>query len=215
MKEETINKKRTQLLDMQEHPDRYTEEAFNDLLADEDVRRFAYDMAMTKRAMRKHEREEVDVDRTWKAFSTRHQPRHRNRIKVVAATIGIIFLSSIAFATVLRWGFFRSTRSEIPNHNQPVIAQKHPNTSLQDTIPAQQDSTSNLPIVFDDAELATILNQMAAYYHVEVVFQRKQSKHVRLYFRWNRQKSLSQQLELLNAFDRINLTLSDHTLIVD
>ena len=56
MKEETINEKRARLLDMQEHPDRYTEEAIENLLTDEDVRRFAHDMAAAKRAMRKHER---------------------------------------------------------------------------------------------------------------------------------------------------------------
>ena len=215
MKEETINEKRARLLDMQEHPDRYTEEAIENLLTDEDVRRFAHDMAAAKRAMRKHEREEVDVDRAWKAFAMRHRHRRRSRLKAAASTIGIILLSGVAFAAVLQWGVFRNTGLEAPTADRPAAIRKSSVMATQDSTTTPKDSVAHRPVVFDNAELATVLGQMAAHYHVDIVFRHEQSRHIKLYFKWEREKSLAQQLELLNAFDRIKLTLDDHTVTVD
>lgn len=45
--------KRQMFLDMQEHPDRYTDEQVERLLADEDVKVFFHDMAMVRMAMKK------------------------------------------------------------------------------------------------------------------------------------------------------------------
>lgn len=45
--------KRQMFFDMQEHPDRYTDEQVERLLADEDVKDFFHDMAMVRMAMKK------------------------------------------------------------------------------------------------------------------------------------------------------------------
>lgn len=45
--------KRQMFFDMQEHPDRYTDEQVELLLADEDVKDFFHDMAMVRMAMKK------------------------------------------------------------------------------------------------------------------------------------------------------------------
>lgn len=45
--------KRQMFFDMQEHPDRYTDEQVESLLADEDVKDFFHDMAMVRMAMKK------------------------------------------------------------------------------------------------------------------------------------------------------------------
>lgn len=45
--------KRQMFFDMQEHPDRYTDEQVGRLFADEDVKDFFHDMAMVRMAMKK------------------------------------------------------------------------------------------------------------------------------------------------------------------
>lgn len=45
--------KRQMFFDMLEHPDRYTDEQVERLLADEDVKDFFHDMAMVRMAMKK------------------------------------------------------------------------------------------------------------------------------------------------------------------
>lgn len=45
--------KQQMFFDMQEHPDRYTDEQVERLLADEDVKDFFHDMAMVRMAMKK------------------------------------------------------------------------------------------------------------------------------------------------------------------
>ena len=76
------------------------------------------------------------------------------------------------------------------------------------------DSLDMKPVVFDNAELGTILMQMADFYHVKVEYMNANTQHVRLFFNWNKTKTLEQNMELLNAFDRIQIEYADGTLMV-
>ena len=77
-----------------------------------------------------------------------------------------------------------------------------------------KDSLDMKPVVFDNAELGTILTQMADFYHVNVEYVNANTQHVRLFFNWNKTKTLEQNLELLNAFDRIQIEYVEGTLMV-
>ena len=70
------------------------------------------------------------------------------------------------------------------------------------------------PVVFDDAELGTILAQLSGFYHVKVEYVDAGAQHIRLFFNWNKTKTLEQNLEILNAFDRIQIEYIDGTLMV-
>ena len=61
--------KRQMFFDMQEHPDRYTDEQMERLLADEDVKDLFHDMAMVRMAMKKGNPKKVNVDEAWKKFA--------------------------------------------------------------------------------------------------------------------------------------------------
>ena len=50
-------------LNMLDHPEEYTKEQIEALLADEEISSFAHNLAMTKRAMNRHENENIDVKR--------------------------------------------------------------------------------------------------------------------------------------------------------
>ena len=209
------DEKRLMLFDMQEHPEKYTDEQMEHLLADEEVKEFLRDLAMARMAGKKATPKKVDVDKAWKEFSN---GSYRNRMKIAASIVGIIFLSGVALAAVQN-GWLNISTSDKVVDNKVMTEQIVPtNTLANDSLKAMTveptDSLDMKPVVFDNAELGTILMQMADFYHVKVEYMNANTQHVRLFFNWNKTKTLEQNMELLNAFDRIQIEYADGTLMV-
>ena len=226
----TMNKdeKRLMLFDMQEHPEKYTDEQVERLLADEEAQEFLRDLAMARMAGKKAAPKKVDVDKTWKEFSEKHNKAksisngmntpYRNRMQIAASIIGIIFLSGVALAAVHN-GWLKFAVSDKVADNKTTTEQnvkQKPSTddSLKAVTAEPKDSLDMKPVVFDNAELGTILTQMADFYHVKVKYYNADTQHVRLFFNWNKTKTLEQNLEILNAFDRIQIEYAEGELVV-
>ena len=221
----TMNKdeKRLMLFDMQEHPEKYTDEQVERLLADEEAQEFLRDLAMARMAGRKATPKKVDVDKAWKEFSEKHNKAksinngtntpYRNRMQIAASIIGIIFLSGVALAAVQN-GWLKFAVSDKVADNKTTTEQnvkQKPSAydSLKAVTAEPKDSLDMKPVVFDNTELATILTQMADFYHVKVKYDNADTQHVRLFFNWNNTKTLEQNLEILNAFDRIQIEYAE------
>ena len=209
------DEKRLMLFDMQEHPEKYIDEQMEHLLADEEVKEFLRDLAMARMAGKKATPKKVDVDKAWKEFSN---GSYRNRMKIAASIVGIIFLSGVALAAVQN-GWLNFSTSDKVVDNKAMAEQIVPsNTLANDSLKAMTveptDSLDMKPVVFDNAELGTILMQMADFYHVKVEYMNANTQHVRLFFNWNKTKTLKQNMELLNAFDRIQIEYVEGILIV-
>lgn len=215
---------------MLDHPEEYTKEQIEALLADEEISSFAHNLAMTKRAMNRHENENIDVNAEWESFAIEHSiPQRRNWKRIAASTIGIIFISGLAFAATVQLGIlpFFGSKEEVETHQKtPHITatdskkkaqaeRKTVSDSLNRVPLHKTDSIPLQPIVFEDTSLKTIVDAMAAYYHVDVKVLNPVSTHIRLYFKWDRQCSLQQNIELLNAFDRVKVSYSDNTLTIE
>ena len=217
-------------LNMLDHPEEYTTEQIEALLADEEISSFAHNLAMTKRTMNRHEDENIDVNAEWERFAIEHSiPQRRNWKRIAASTIGIIFISGLAFAATVQLGIlpFFGSKEEVETHQKtPHITATDSKKKAQAERKAVSDSLNRVPlhktdsiplqpIVFEDTSLKTIVDAMAAYYHVDVKVLNPVSTHIRLYFKWDRQCSLQQNIELLNAFDRVKVSYSDNTLTIE
>ena len=209
------DEKRLMLFDIQEHPDKYTDEQMEHLLADEEVKEFLRDLAMARMAGKKATPKKVDVDKAWKEFSN---GSYRNRMKIAASIVGIIFLSGVALAAVQNgWLNFSTSDKVVDNKamaEQIVPSNPLANDSLKAMTVEPTDSLDMKPVVFDNDELGIILIQMADFYHVKVEYMNANTQHVRLFFNWNKTKTLKQNMELLNAFDRIQIEYVEGILIV-
>ena len=217
--------KRMMLFDMQEHPEKYTDEQVEHLLADEEVKEFFHELAMARMAGKKANPKEVDVDEAWKEFVQAHHEdkmeidagkskgAYRNRMKIAASIVGIIFLSGVALAAIHN-GWLGFPASDQAATEQLATTQALPNDSLRAATAEKKDSLDMKPVVFDDAELGTILAQLSGFYHVKVEYVDAGAQHIRLFFNWNKAKTLEQNLEILNAFDRIQIEYIDGTLMV-
>ena len=221
--------KRMMLFDMQEHPEKYTDEQMKHLLADEEVKEFLRNLAMARMAGKKATPKKVDVDKAWKEFAETHNKdlltdkkeansTYRNRMKIAASIVGIIFLSGVALAAVQNGWFKFSTSDKVVEEKaateQTANSKQLANDSLKAMTVEPTDSLDMKPVVFDNAELGTVLMQMADFYNVKVEYMNANTQHVRLFFNWNKTKTLEQNMELLNAFDRIQIEYVEGILIV-
>lgn len=226
----TMNKDEKQLMlfDMQEHPEKYTDEQVERLLADEEAQEFLRDLAMARMAGRKATPKKVDVDKAWKEFSEKHNKAksigngantsYHNRMQIAASIIGIIFLSGVALAAMQNGWLKFAVSDKVADNNttteQTVKQKPSADDSLKAVTAEPNDSLNMKPVVFDNAELGTILTQMADFYHVKVRYDNDDTQHVRLFFNWNKTKTLEQNLVILNAFDRIQIEYAEGELVV-
>ncbi|MDD7257381.1 MAG: DUF4974 domain-containing protein [Prevotellaceae bacterium] len=200
--------KRQMFLEMQEHPEKYSDRQAEELLADEDIRLFVQDMAMVKWAMKKKHPHEVDIDEAWRQFQSVQQTGQRIRVKTAASVVGVLLLSGVAFAAVWQWGgWSKDNPGGVPQERQSVeTSMQADNIRKTETMPS--DTSDVAPVVFENVKLSEILSQMAAFHHAKVQFHSEAVHRIRLYFRWEKQKSLQQNINLLNGFDAINITYS-------
>ena len=200
----TQEEKLTRLLEMQEHPERYTEEEIRQLMADEECRQLYEQMVRATDAMF----EEKHFD--YVECGTLNTQRSK-LFKIAAIFIGVLLFSGITYAAIhyVRNSFFDQSPSQVENVGSSADSQ------LSDPQLSPQDSTLLKPVVFEDAELVTILKEVAAYYHYETVYKRDDAKHIRLYFTWDKSMPVEEIVEMFNKFERIHITLKDTQMIIE
>ena len=154
--------KRQMFFDMQEHPDRYTDEQVKRLLADEDMKDFFHDMAMVRMAMKKGNPKKVNIDEAWKEFADKQGLKANkasgktstNRWKIAASIIGVIFLSGITLAAI-HTGIFRSSSSDETSQAKTEQVSSTSDLNKTDSIKVsateKADSLDLKPVVFDNA----------------------------------------------------------------
>lgn len=125
--------------------------------------------------------------------------------------VGCILLAGIAYAAVR----FVKEREPMPiaeNVATDNVEKKAENTAIVE--PADTIAKPNAAVTFDNEELATILGAMSEYYQVKVVFESEQAKHIRLFLVWDKTQPVTEIVEMLNKYERFDITLADNTLTV-
>lgn len=158
------------------------------------------------------------VDEEWAKFEAEHFGNEQGKVKskkvsflkIAAMFIGVLMLSGIAYAAV---HIIRSQETGV--RIQEKVATTDAQGSTLNNPQVVQDSTIMKPIVYEDAELATILSELASFYQVEPVFMKEDTKHIRLYFTWDKQQTIDDIVDTFNKFERIHITREDKKLIVE
>jgi hypothetical protein len=211
------NEKIQMLLDMQEHPENYSEQELKTMLKDPEVRELMEATALLKQAMiwENSRKSTVNVDAEWQRFAGQHiadsKPR-RGWMKVAAVFLGVLFVSGITFAAIHIVRMVNSQKSQTVQTEQPMTAK------ASTTIPADTVKTDTIApkiIRYDEATLQKILTDMGEYYRLRVELRNEDAKTLRLFFQWNQQQEASKVLEQLNTFERIHLVLNDSTIIAE
>ena len=88
-------------------------------------------------------------------------------------------------------------------------------TKVQPAVANRQQSDSDSIRTFVNTELEQILDELADHYHVDVDFRNEQARHIRLYTKWDTTAPLSQMIDRLNNFERINIRQTEKHLIAE
>lgn len=212
-----LNEKIQMLLDMQEHPENYSEQTLETMLKDPEVRELMEATELLKQAMiwENSRKSTVNVDAEWQRFAGQHiadsKPR-RGWLKVAAVFLGVLFVSGITFAAIHIVRMVNSQKSQTVQTEQPMTAK------ASTTIPADTVKTDTIApkiIRYDEATLQKILTDMGEYYRLRVELRNEDAKTLRLFFQWNQRQEASKVLEQLNTFERIHLVLNDSTIIAE
>lgn len=210
------------LLDIQEHPEKYSDEQLNSMLAeDEELAEMMEQLATTKRAMTKEEAEDeqLDMDVLWQEFEAEHELEfdepETKRVsmplrKISAMFIGVALTAGVAFAAIQ---IVRSVSKPAPEPTK-IEAPAAPKAAQPDDEVPADTVVAVKPVVFDNVELAQIMEQIAAHYKAEVEIENEDAGAYRLYFEWNSQETLEHVVERLNRFESINIELNNNKMTV-
>lgn len=210
------------LLDIQEHPEKYSDEQLNSMLAeDEELAEMMEQLAITKRAMTKEEAEDeqLDMDALWQEFEDEHELEfdepETKRVsmplrKIAAMFIGVALTAGVAFAAIQ---IVRSVSKPAPEPTK-IEAPAAPKAAQPDDEVPADTVVAVKPVVFDNVELAQIMEQIAAHYKAEVEIENEDAGAYRLYFEWNSQETLEHVVERLNRFESINIELNNNKMTV-
>ena len=200
------------LLDMTEHPDRYTEEQMQELLADEDVRKHYQMMVWLRESQdpsrsslkEREKRPSPTSPLKGEAFSLPLRVVRMGRY--AAAFVGAVVMAGLLFAAVRP---FLNSPSEAEN------ASSAGDEARSLTEGQGEGLLQEGPVVFQDAPLDSILTVVAQHYGKVVQFRNEEVRTMRLIMTWQPTDSLSSLIGRLNLFEGLQLTLQADTLIVE
>ena len=209
----TQEEKMKRLLDAQDNPEAFTEEELQAMLDEDDLRESAELMARLKQAYIGKETEDIDVDAEWQRFASQ-KPKRRSWgwMQIAAAFIGLLMLSGITYAAIHIVSSSRSQQAEVQaSRNQGDRSLDSDGKAVdQGPVPLIPE-----PKTFENVPLKDIATELASIYHINIKTRNTETAALRLYYPWNPQMPLGQVVEELNRFEKVHLTLTNDTLIIE
>lgn len=143
--------------------------------------------------------------------------KNRRRVvffrKMAASIAFAVAICGIAVAAIVNHGaipsfFFGKTNS--------IAEEKQMRNSNDLTIiPSDTVTVTSGVMMFENSELADIMQSISNAYKKDVVFKNEELKHVHLHFQYNTEDKLEQVLQSLNMFEKINVKFNDDKLEVE
>lgn len=233
------------LLDLLEHPEKYSETQKDELLGDEEVNELYQQLVETRQSLdfvkSKEEMKMSSIDAEWEKLKDEMKLKEKQQkeemsqnaetqqtaklfplwspMRKVAAVAAVLVVSGITFAAI-----HLVTRSHQPsdkNNTELVSSRKDSiqqvSAPQKSNIEEKTDSASlaQLPLVYENAELQNILTPIAGHFHLQVTYQNESARHIRLFLQLEKNMSLDDIIELMNHFEKVNIRHEGQTLIVE
>ena len=228
------------LLDLLEHPEKYSETQKDELLGDEEVNELYQQLIETRQSLdfakSKEKMKMPSIDAEWEKLKEEMQQKEEmsqnaetqqtakqlplwSPMRKVAAVAAVLVVSGITFAAI-----HLVTRSHQPSdkNNTELVASRK--DSIQQVAAPQKSnieektdsaSLAQLPLVYENAELQNILTPIAEHFHLQVTYQNESARHIRLFLQLEKNMSLDDIIELMNHFEKVNIRHEGQTLIVE
>ena len=212
------------LFQMLEHPEQYSEAQWRDILADDECRKLYTLMAKTKSAAQSSQITDDEIDAEWQRLSQSKQ-NHAAVIplwrKIAAAAAIMIALFGFTYAAI-RTGFFGVEKFLAPKettHVEKKTTTKEQETKIEEVL-TEEEQVEEVPVkvephLYDNVPLEQMLNELSAYYHVDVEYRSEDVRSLRLYYQWEPEYPLDKVVEMLSHFETFNIHLEGNKLIVE
>lgn len=228
------------LLNLLEHPEKYSETQKDELLGDKEVNELYQQLIETRQsldfAMSKEKMKMPSIDAEWEKLKEEKQQKEEmsqnaetqqtaklfslwSPMRKVAAVAAVLVVSGVTFAAI-----HLVTRSHQPSDNSNTELVASQKDSIQQVSAPQKSnieektdsaSLAQLPLVYENAELQNILTPIAGHFHLQVTYQNESARHIRLFLQLEKNMSLDDIIELLNHFEKVNIRHEGQTLIVE
>ena len=228
------------LLDLLEHPEKYSETQKDELLGDEEVNELYQQLVETRQSLdfakSKEEMKMPSIDAEWEKLKDEMKQKKVMKqnaetqqtaksfplwspMRKVAAVAAVLVVSGITFAAI-----HLVTRSHQPSDkNNTELVASHKDSIQQVSAPQKSNieektdsaSLAQLPLVYENAELQNILTPIAGHFHLQVTYQNESARHIRLFLQLEKNMSLDDIIELMNHFEKVNIRHEGQTLIVE
>ena len=228
------------LLNLLEHPEKYSETQKDELLGDKEVNELYQQLIETRQSLdfakSKEKMKMPSIDAEWEKMKEEKQQKEEmsqnaetqqtaklfslwSPMRKVAAVAAVLVVSGITFAAI-----HLVTRSHQPSDNSNTELVASQKDSIQQVSAPQKSnieektdsaSLAQLPLVYENAELQNILTPIAGHFHLQVTYQNESARHIRLFLQLEKNMSLDDIIELLNHFEKVNIRHEGQTLIVE
>ena len=228
------------LLNLLEHPEKYSETQKDELLGDEEVNELYQQLIETRQSLdfakSKEEMKMPSIDAEWEKLKEEKQQKEEmsqnaetqqtaksfplwSPMRKVAAVAAVLVASGITFAAI-----HLVTRShQASDKNNTELVASHKNSIQQVSAPQKSNiekktdsaSLAQFPLVYENAELQNILTPIAGHFHLQVTYQNESARHIRLFLQLEKNMSLDDIIELMNHFEKVNIRHEGQTLIVE
>ncbi|MCD8298049.1 MAG: DUF4974 domain-containing protein [Prevotella sp.] len=219
------DKKLETLLEMVEHPEKYSEEQISELLSDEECRGYYDILVEVRQAMVAEKNGKVavpDVDEEWDSFAERQGIKKHSRWqgwhgwgigkKVAVACVEVLLVSGLSFATVRVVSSYRKAGVQ----EQKSVDEKETVKAEETVVENEKTDTVGVkPIVYDNVELHTIMEDICAKYGVSMVYNSDKARHIRLYLNLDSEMTIDDVVEMLEHFENIRVSREGDTITIE
>ena len=228
------------LLNLLEHPEKYSETQKDELLGDEEVNELYLQLVETRQSLdfakSKEKMKMLSIDAEWEKLKEEKQQKEEmsqnaetqqtaklfslwSPMRKVAAVAAVLVVSGITFAAI---HLVTRSHQASDKHNTELVASRKDSIQQvsapqKSNIEEKTDSASlaQLPLVYENAELQNILTPIAGHFHLQVTYQNESARHIRLFLQLEKNMSLDDIVELMNHFEKVNIRHEGQTLIVE
>lgn len=184
------NDKLTQVLEMTEHPERFTDEQLQQLLNDKECADFYRLMC--------------DAASAYAGTQVSLPSRRVNIRRIAAILLALMMLSGLSYATI-----------RMLQNRQDTIETEQATEIVKPASAIETPDANDKVWTFQNAELQEILEVVTAFYQLGAEYRSEAPRHVRFYVKWDKTEGIQALVERLNKSEKVNIKIADDLLIVE
>lgn len=184
------NDKLTQVLEMTEYPEHFTDEQLQQLLNDEECAAFYRLMC--------------DATSAYAGTQASLPSRRISLRKIAAILIALLMLSGLSYAAI-----------RLLQNRQDKIETEPKSEIVKYGSAIETPEVNDKVWTFQNAELQEILEVVTAFYQLGTEYRNEAPRHVRFYVKWDKTEGIQALVERLNKSEKVNLKIADNLLIVE